>query len=118
MASLDGGTLAADNFSGQSLQLDSRVDSYRLAYNAADITQSPQFTIGFWFRTDCSQGNGTGEPILSNKSYISGGNPGIAVALFGSCEIRFNLGSGKRDDINDELKAITGARQPLSTLNP
>lgn len=102
VASLDGGTLAADNFSGQSLQLDSRVDSYKLAYNAADITQSPQFTIGFWFRTDCTQGNGTGEPILSNKNYISGGNPGIAVALFGSCEIRFNLGSGsgKRDDIN------------------
>ncbi|WP_439672669.1 Type I phosphodiesterase/nucleotide pyrophosphatase [Cupriavidus necator] len=101
-ASLDGGTLAADNFSSQSLQLDSRVDSYKLAYNAADITQSPQFTIGFWFRTDCAQGNGTGEPILSNKNYISGGNPGIAVALFGSCEIRFNLGSGsgKRDDIN------------------
>lgn len=102
VASLDGGTLAADNFSGQSLQLDSRVDSYKLAYNAADIAQSPQFTIGFWFRTDCTQGNGTGEPILSNKNYISGANPGIAVALFGSCEIRFNLGSGsgKRDDIN------------------
>lgn len=101
-ANLDGGTLAADNFSGKSLQLDSRVDSYKLVHSGADIAQSPQFTLGFWFRTDCTQGNGTGEPILSNKNYISGGNAGIAVALFGSCEIRFNLGSGggKRDDIN------------------
>lgn len=102
VASVDGGTLAADNFGGQSLQLDSRIDSYLLKHNAADIAQSPQFTIGLWFRTDCTQGNGTGEPILSNKNYISGGNAGITIALFGSCEIRFNLGSGsgKRDDIN------------------
>ncbi|MDQ0138701.1 LamG-like jellyroll fold domain-containing protein [Cupriavidus necator] len=101
-AGVDGGTLAADNFSGQSLQLDSRIDSYQLKHNAADIAQSPQFTIGLWFRTDCTQGNSTGEPILSNKNYVSGGNAGIAIALFGSCEIRFNLGSGsgKRDDIN------------------
>ncbi|NOV22323.1 hypothetical protein E5S69_02090 [Cupriavidus necator] len=101
-AGIDGGTLTADNFSGQSLRLDSRIDSYQLAHNGADIAQSPQFSIGLWFRTDCTQGNGTGAPILSNKNYISGGNAGIAIALFGSCEIRFNLGSGggKRDDIN------------------
>ncbi|WP_011300405.1 LamG-like jellyroll fold domain-containing protein [Cupriavidus necator] len=98
----DGGTLVDDNFGTKGLRVDSNVDAYELVQNGADIAQSLQFTIGLWFRTDCTQGNGTGEPIISNKNYTSGANPGIALGLFGSCEVRFNIGSGggKRDDIN------------------
>ncbi|QEZ45008.1 LamG-like jellyroll fold domain-containing protein [Cupriavidus oxalaticus] len=101
VAGTDGGSLADDNFTGKSLRVDSNVDAYKLVHNGADIALSPQFTIGFWFRTDCTQGNGTGAPVLANKNYLSGNNAGIAIGLFGSCELRFNLGSGnKRDDIN------------------
>ncbi|BDB27079.1 alkaline phosphatase family protein [Cupriavidus sp. P-10] len=101
VAGTDGGSLADDNFTGKSLRVDSNVDAYKLVHNGADIALSPQFTIGFWFRTDCTQGNGTGAPVVANKNYFSGSNPGIAIGLFGSCELRFNLGSGgKRDDIN------------------
>ncbi len=97
----DGGTLSADNFGAKALRVDSNIDAYKLTQSGTDIALSPQFTIGFWFRSDCTQGNGTGEPILSNKDYYSGGNPGIAIGLWGGCEVRFNLGSGagKRDDI-------------------
>ncbi len=68
----DGGSLVDDNFGAKGLRVDSNVDAYQLVQNGADIAQSPQFTIGLWFRTDCTQGNGTGEPILSNKNYTSG----------------------------------------------
>jgi len=97
----DGGTLSTDNFGSKALRIDSNIDAYQLVQGGADIALSPQFTIGFWFRTDCTQGNSIGEPILSNKNYTSGSNAGIALGLFGSCEVRFNMGSGgKRDDIN------------------
>jgi hypothetical protein len=97
----DGGSLIADGFRSRALAVDSNIDSYRLALNGDDIALRPQFTIGFWFKTDCTQGNGTGAPVLSNKNYTSGANAGIAIGLFGSCELRFNIGSGgKRDDIN------------------
>lgn len=98
----DGGSLPADSFQARALAIDSRIDSYRLALNGDDIALKPQFTIGFWFKTDCTQGNSIGAPVLSNKNYASGANAGIAIGLFGSCELRFNIGSGggKRDDIN------------------
>lgn len=100
VAGTDGGSATTDPFGGTALSVDSRIDAYKLTQNGADIAQSPQFTIGFWFKSDCTQGNGTGEPILSNKNYTSGANAGIALGLFGGCEVRFNLGSGgKRDDI-------------------
>ena len=62
--------------------MDSRIDAYKLAFSGTDTALSPQFTMGFWFKTDCTQGNGTGEPILSNKDYYTGSNPGIAIALW------------------------------------
>ncbi|CAJ0744756.1 hypothetical protein R16034_04782 [Ralstonia edaphis] len=100
VAGTDGGSATADPFGGTALSVDSRIDAYKLTQNGADIALSPQFTIGFWFKSDCTQGNGTGEPILANKDYTSGANAGIAFGLFGGCEVRFNLGSGgKRDDI-------------------
>jgi len=96
----DGGSLSSDNFGGKALKVDSRIDAYRLTQSGADIALAPQFTIGFWFRSDCTQGNGTGEPILANKNWTSGSNAGIAIGLWGSCSVSFNIGSGgKRDDI-------------------
>ena len=64
--------------------------------SATDITASPQFTFGFWVRTDatCSQGVSNGSPIIANKNWGSGNNAGIAIGLFGGCEARYNLGSG------------------------
>ncbi|WP_454726048.1 MULTISPECIES: hypothetical protein [Cupriavidus] len=100
VAGTDGGSLGTDNFGARSLKVNSNIDAYVLKQSGTDIALSPQFTIGFWFKSDCTQGNGTGEPILSNKNYVSGANAGIAFGLFGSCEVRFNIGSGgKRDDI-------------------
>lgn len=100
-AASDGGSAGADNFAGQSLRVDSRIDSYKLTHTGPDLAQQPQFTLGFWFRSDCTQGNGSGEPVIANKNYTSGANAGIAIGLFGACELRFNLGSGgRRDDIN------------------
>lgn len=101
VAGIDGGSLVADGFRAGALRVDSRTGSYRLTPAGGDFALSPQFTIGFWLRTDCTQGNSVGEPVISNKNYTSGANAGIAIGLFGSCELRFNIGSGgKRDDIN------------------
>ncbi|MGT2490489.1 hypothetical protein ACU4GD_07985 [Cupriavidus basilensis] len=93
--------LSIDNFGGKALKVDSRIDAYQLMQSGADIALAPQFTIGFWFRSDCTQGNGTGEPILSNKDWTTrAATPGIAIGLWGNCSVSFNLGSGgKRDDI-------------------
>ncbi|SAI73923.1 lipoprotein [Bordetella ansorpii] len=64
-----------------------------------DVSQgtTPQFTIGLWFKTPtCIARNNV--TIISNKSYVSGGNAGVAIGLFSSsgnqCGIAFNIGSG------------------------
>ncbi len=78
---------------------------YRLVQNS-DVTTNPAvtaFTIGFWMRTDntCSQGVSNGGTVIGNKNYTTGGNAGLAIGLFGSCEIRFNVGTGSaRADSN------------------
>lgn len=100
------GTLVTDdNFQGEwkakALRVDSRIANaagatgYFLS-SPVDISASPQFTVGFWLRTDatCSQGVSNGSPILANKNWSSGANAGIAIGLFGGCEVRFNVGSG------------------------
>lgn len=76
------------------------LEGYRLIPAVGSDVSSgaePQFTIGFWFRTaQCvPRSNVT---ILSNKNYVSGGNPGVAIGMFSSsgnqCGIAFNIGSG------------------------
>lgn len=105
----DGGSLVTDDpfkpaYKAKALRVDSRVKNasgssgYRLLQSsdvAADASVSA-FTIGFWVRTDatCSQGVSGGASMMANKNYDSGGNAGLAIGLFGSCEIRFNAGSG------------------------
>jgi hypothetical protein len=76
------------------------IEGYRLTpAEGFDIAKgtAPQFTIGLWFKTPAcvSKNNVT---ILSNKSYVSGGNAGVALGLFASsgdqCGVAFNIGSG------------------------
>lgn len=76
------------------------LEGYRLVPNMGkDIAAgaAPQFTLGFWFKTpSCVSKNNVS--IISNKRYVSGGNPGVAVGLFSSsgnqCGVAFNIGSG------------------------
>lgn len=78
----------------------SGLEGYRLTpAEGFDISKgsAPQFTLGFWFKTpSCVDRNNV--TILSNKSYVSGGNAGVAVGLFASsgnqCGVAFNIGSG------------------------
>ncbi|UVH59961.1 LamG domain-containing protein [Variovorax paradoxus] len=114
-ADANGGTLIDDGFpapnKAKALRVDSTVKNasgmagYRLVQNS-DVTTNPAvtaFTIGFWMRTDntCSQGVSNGGTVIGNKNYTTGGNAGLAIGLFGSCEIRFNVGTGSaRADSN------------------
>ncbi|WP_261803338.1 LamG-like jellyroll fold domain-containing protein [Variovorax sp. PAMC26660] len=114
-ADANGGTVVDDGFKPpykvKALRVDSTVKNasgmagYRLVQNN-DVTTNPAvttFTIGFWMRTDntCSQGVSNGATVIGNKNYTSGGNAGLAIGLFGSCEIRFNVGTGSaRADSN------------------
>lgn len=105
----DGGSLVADDGMrtrdrAKALRVDSRVANasgmagYRLR-QTTDVTTdagTTAFTIGFWVRTDatCSQGVGNGASVIANKNYDTGNNEGLAIGLFGSCELRFNTGTG------------------------
>ncbi|WP_296486120.1 LamG-like jellyroll fold domain-containing protein [Rhodoferax sp.] len=112
----NGGTLITDDsfnatYRTKALRIDSAVKNssgmagYRLQ-QTNDVTTDPAataFTIGFWVRTDatCSQGVSNGATVIGNKNYTSGINAGLAIGLFGSCEIRFNVGTGSaRADSN------------------
>jgi Concanavalin A-like lectin/glucanases superfamily/Metalloenzyme superfamily len=78
----------SDDLGGQALYNDSTASGYRL--DDTMITASPQFSIGFWFR---SGGQQSDTPIFTNKDYASGKNPGIAIAQWGN-SVRFNFGDG------------------------
>ncbi len=110
-ANAEGGkSLAQDNFlgkwTGQAWRVDTSVvgangvAGYRLRQNAGDITDNLQFTVGFWLRSNgmCARNLSNGVPVLSNKNWNSGGNPGITIGLWNGCEIRFNLGGSGRID--------------------
>jgi hypothetical protein len=114
-ADANGGTLVDDGFQApykaKALRVDSTVKNaggtagYRLVQNS-DVTTAPAvtaFTIGFWMRTDttCTQGVSNGGTVIGNKNYTTGLNAGLAIGLFDSCEIRFNVGTGSaRADSN------------------
>ncbi|MDN6886082.1 hypothetical protein QMO14_21055 [Variovorax sp. CAN2819] len=114
----NGGSLVDDGFSApykaKALRVDSTVKNasgmagYRLVQNN-DVTTNAAvtaFTIGFWMRTDatCSQGVSNGGSIIANKNYDTGTNEGIAIGLFGSCELRFNTGNGS--GVRGEIKGM------------
>lgn len=112
-ADANGGSLTADPFGGQGLQVTTQVvdtngyDGYQLVQNS-DITTQAQFTIGLWLKTPCTDVVGFGTPVFANKNWQSGGNPGLAIGLFpqssgapsGTCNLQFNVGDGStRDDL-------------------
>ena len=114
----NGGSLVDDGFGApykaKALRVDSTVKNasgmagYRLVQNN-DVTANAAvtaFTIGFWVRTDstCSQGVSNGASIIANKNYDTGTNEGIAIGLFGSCELRFNTGTGS--GVRGEIKGM------------
>jgi hypothetical protein len=115
-ADADGGSLLADDsmrtrYRAKALRIDSRVanasgmSGYRIR-QATDVTSdagTTAFTIGFWVRTDatCSQGVSNGGTVIANKNYDTGNNAGLAIGLFGSCELRFNTGTGS---VRGEIK--------------
>jgi hypothetical protein len=114
-ADANGGTVVDDSFKipykVKALRVDSTVKNaggsagYRLL-QTTDVATNPAvtaYTLGFWVRTDatCSQGVSNGASMLANKNYTTGANAGLAIGLFGSCEIRFNVGTGSaRADSN------------------
>ncbi len=114
-ADANGGTVVDDGFKApykaKALRVDATVKNasgmagYRLV-QGTDVTTAPAvtaFTIGFWVRTDntCSQGVSNGGTVIGNKNYTTGKNAGLAIGLFDSCEIRFNVGTGdERADSN------------------
>jgi len=114
-ADADGGSLVDDGFKApykaKALRVDSTLKNadgtagYRLL-QTNDVATAPAvtaYTIGFWMRTDatCSQGVSNGASVIANKNYTTGGNAGLAIGLFGSCELRFNVGTGSaRADSN------------------
>lgn len=107
-ADADGGTVVDDGFKipykVRALRVNSTVKNasgsagYRLLQSTDVATNAAvtAYTIGFWVRTDdsCSQGVSNGASMLANKNYTTGANAGLAIGLFSSCEIRFNVGAG------------------------
>jgi hypothetical protein len=112
-ADANGGSLTADPFAGQGLQVTTQTvdangyDGYKLVQNA-DIATQAQFTIGMWMKTPCTDVVGFGTPVFANKNWQSGKNPGLAIGLFpqssgapsGTCNIQYNAGDGTtRNDL-------------------
>ncbi|MET3514662.1 hypothetical protein ABIC63_002441 [Pseudacidovorax sp. 1753] len=110
------GSLVSDDpfvapYKGKALRVDSTIrnasgmSGYRLLQGTDVATDSSvtAYTLGFWLRTDasCSQGVSNGGTVIGNKNYTTGANAGLAIGLFGGCEIRFNVGAGgSRADSN------------------
>lgn len=70
---------------------------YKLEYPAGALDSVDAITIGLWYR---SKGDANDKPIVANKDYNSGGNPGITIAQWNGNEIRFNIGGSGRTDLN------------------
>lgn len=73
------------------------IGGYKLQYPEGALDQFNALTIGLWYR---SRGEFSDRPILSNKNYTSGGNPGLTIAQWNGNEVRFNIAGGSRTDLN------------------
>lgn len=103
-------TFVPDGVFGQAfrnMRSDKPVGGFKLEYPKGALDSLQQFTFGFWYR---SNGMSDDKPILSNKDYNTGGNPGITIAQWNTsrpnyvpeqAELRFNIGGGgARADLN------------------
>lgn len=83
------------------------LSAFKLDFPAGMLATPNAFTIGFWYRAD---GMADDKPIVANKDYNTGVNPGLTIAQWNisrpnydpaRAEIRFNLGDGsRRADLN------------------
>ncbi|MDF0605159.1 alkaline phosphatase family protein [Neisseriaceae bacterium TC5R-5] len=85
-------SFAADNFGGQSLVINPKINSYTLASNTATPAQ---FSIGLWFNSDATQ---AWLPIVANKDWDGGGStPGLIISQTSSKNgVTFNIGDGSQ----------------------
>lgn len=83
-----GRALASTNYAGPTVC--ASCDGGLRIPTAKVTSTSTSFSFGFWFRSDATR---SGMPIVSNKDWGSGSNPGIALGQYGSA-IRFNIGKG------------------------
>jgi hypothetical protein len=98
-ASTTTASFVTDNFNAKALQ----VASLNTTANASngmklvdDVTNKPQFTLGFWFYSNDGQND---SPVVSNKNWYSGLNPGITIAEESNGTLKFNVADGsKRSD--------------------
>jgi hypothetical protein len=87
-----------NGYFGQSVTIDDgyiSLDDYKLGKDS--------FTLGFWIKT---KGSASDPPILSNKNWESGKNPGFVMVLRDGANICINVGNGSsRLDFNFPLPA-------------
>ncbi|MGF6901295.1 cytotoxic necrotizing factor Rho-activating domain-containing protein [Paraburkholderia sp. GAS348] len=100
-ASSTGEALVADNFSGTAMRVSS-LDSAAGALNGMrlidDVSTQPQFTIGFWFKSDGAKRHHA--PVLCNKDWSVGTNPGFVIDQQKDNQLKFNVGDGtQRADV-------------------
>ncbi|KEY59649.1 LamG-like jellyroll fold domain-containing protein [Serratia sp. DD3] len=89
-------SFTSDNFSGQALVIDPKVNSYTMP---APLASLPQFTIGFWYNSDAKQ---AWLPMVTNKDWDSGKNSGFIISqTSGANGVTMNFGDGsQRADTN------------------
>ncbi|WP_408499745.1 LamG-like jellyroll fold domain-containing protein [Paraburkholderia xenovorans] len=86
----------ADYFGGEAMQVSSQnwlagaPNGMKLA---DDVSSHPQFSIGFWFKSDGVQNHA---PVLGNKDWSAGENPGFVIDQQESGWLKFNVGDGKK----------------------
>ena len=85
----------ADHFSGEAMQVFSlnwapgALNGMKLA---DDVSSHPQFSIGFWFKSDGVQNHA---PVVGNKDWSAGVNPGFVIDQQKDGWLKFNVGDGK-----------------------
>ncbi|MFM0151706.1 alkaline phosphatase family protein [Paraburkholderia sediminicola] len=87
-------SFVADNFNAEALQIAS-LNTVSNALNgmklADDVTNKPQFTVGFWFYSGDGQND---SPVITNKDWSSGLNPGFTIAEESNGQLKFNIADG------------------------
>ncbi|CAE6832828.1 hypothetical protein R70006_06739 [Paraburkholderia domus] len=85
-----------DNFDGKALQVSS-LNNVRRAVNRLklvdDVSAHPQFSIGFWFKSDGVQHHA---PILCNKDWGAALNPGFVIDQQNTGLLKFNVADGSK----------------------
>lgn len=87
-------SFVGDSFNGKALQvasLDTTLNALNGMELADDVTNKPQFTVGFWFYSGDGQSD---SPVITNKDWSTGLNPGFAIAEESNGQLKFNIADG------------------------